>query len=152
MLLLKFPYQLKLTVTQRITQHYNRVYKQKTAPGVASAEIESLMHKIVEQAPKPPRKCRITQYYSRTNYAQRIKPAFMEEWARVSLLPLSEGQKAPCRVNIRNHVTQSLWDAESDTFQRFTIANLEREHTAALDAHREATAVHGNCSPEDYHQ
>ncbi|KAJ7148594.1 hypothetical protein C8R46DRAFT_1231087 [Mycena filopes] len=94
-----------------------------------------------ELAPPAPIKPRLTDYYSRLFYAERVRPRFIARWAAITR-GLSSGEKPPAPVTVRNKVTREAWDAETTAFREEVALAVEKEHQVALEAY--STAVSGD--------
>lgn len=96
-------------------------------------EMEQLFNDITDAVPKPPRRMRITQYYSKQYYNTRIKPVFDAEWANALTSP---GPEKPSRINILNTVTTRLWQNETSTFKTYLEQKRDEEHAKELEEHQ----------------
>ncbi|KAJ7715050.1 hypothetical protein B0H16DRAFT_1477680 [Mycena metata] len=96
--------------------------------------------------PPAPVRPRITEFYPRRCYQERIKPRFEARWAVIS-----KQEQPPAAVTVRNAVTKEAWAAESVPFQTELKAALEAEHAAAVAAHKTLVAGSTPTSPEEYH-
>ncbi|KAJ7042311.1 hypothetical protein C8F04DRAFT_1252282 [Mycena alexandri] len=95
--------------------------------------------------PPAPVRARITDFYSRRCYSERIKPRFEARWAVVS-----KQDPCPAAVMVRNAVTKEDWEAESIPFQDEMKAALEAEHAAALAAYKSVVRGEAPTTPEEY--
>ncbi|KAJ7148605.1 hypothetical protein C8R46DRAFT_1231121 [Mycena filopes] len=94
-----------------------------------------------ELEPPAPVKPRLTDYYSRHFYTERVKPRFSTRWAALTR-GLSSGQRMPAPVTVRNKATREAWDAETQAFRDELALAVEKEHAVALEAY--AVAVSGD--------
>lgn len=85
--------------------------------------------------PKPPRRKRVTQYYSKCYYNSRIKPIFDARWAEELKRPIADGEKRPSEINIRNQVTEEMWNNESETFQKWLTGRRDEDHVKEMAKH-----------------
>ncbi|KAJ7038477.1 hypothetical protein C8F04DRAFT_1256082 [Mycena alexandri] len=95
--------------------------------------------------PPAPTRARITDFYSRRCYAERIKPRFEARWAVVS-----KQDPTLAAVVVRNAVTKEAWEAESVPFKEEMRAALEAEHAAALAAYETVVKGDAPATPEEY--
>ncbi|KAJ6470100.1 hypothetical protein C8R47DRAFT_1222728 [Mycena vitilis] len=84
-----------------------------------------------ELDPVAPARPRVTHFYSRKCYGERIKPLFEKRWGEVSALP-----NPPAPIKVRNAATAEAWAAEPEPFKKEVLAALKAEHDAAQGAYQ----------------
>ena len=101
--------------------------------------------------PKPPKRMRITQFYSKRFYTSRIKPALDAEWAAIS----TSAQDKRNRINVLNSVTTE--DFGKTCVSRLTSkawleGQRDAEHARELAEHQTVIKELENApsSPETY--
>jgi hypothetical protein len=120
-------------------------YYSKVNPNTAQ-EVEKMFAGMTEAAPKPPRRMRITQFYSKHYYNTRIKPVFEAEWA-------ASTSDTP-RISVLNSVTNRLWEAEPQSFKTWLEGRRDEEHQKELEEHQKLVKEMEKPpdSPESYHR
>jgi len=113
-------------------------------------EVEQMFTEMTEALPKPPKRMRITQFYSKRFYDTRIKPVFESEWAAVSA---SAGDPKRSRINTLNSVTTRLWENEPSSFKTWLESQRDAEHARELAEHQTVVKELENApsTPETYH-
>lgn len=121
--------------------HYTKVNSQD------ALEMEQVFND--ESLPKPPRRMRMTQFYSKHCYNSRIKPVFEAELTAAYAIPNAK----PSRINILNSVTRRLWENETPTFRSYLEGKRNEEHAKEMEEHnrvvKDLQLVAG--SAETYH-
>ncbi|KAJ7842391.1 hypothetical protein B0H14DRAFT_3456932 [Mycena olivaceomarginata] len=113
---------------------YNSKYGGSVEKPQAKVTFKALFDKPELEPPKAV-KPRILHYYSHRFYHERVKTWVSTEWAKVS------GQADPPKeITVRNRVTAECWAAELDSFKAEVIEQLEKDHTAAVEAYTVATS------------
>lgn len=121
--------------------------------------LNSLFESIANFTPKPPRKLRVEQFYSKKYYSTRIKMRFEADWARAQEeWKVVEGNgnpdnlRAPSRINVRNQSTKAAYDSETDEFKKELEIWLENERAADLKAFETKAREAPPQTPEQFHQ
>lgn len=99
----------------------------KVNPNTAH-EVEEMFAEMTGAVPKPPRRMRITQFYSKHYYNTRIKQVFEAEWAAKT--------SDISRISILNSVTNRLWEAEPQNFKTWLEGRRDEEHQKELEEHK----------------
>ncbi|KAL1698293.1 hypothetical protein EV121DRAFT_218418, partial [Schizophyllum commune] len=110
---------------------------------------------------KNPVAIRITQFYSRLFYHERIKPAFERRWVAAchawrarketaALMGRSFDEKAPSAVAVRNRVTNELWESESPQFKDKVIKRHAEERERQRDAARALLTNDVPTTPQEF--
>jgi hypothetical protein len=112
-------------------------------------EVEQMFAEMTDALPKPPKRMRITQFYSKRFYDTRIKPVFEAEWAATS----SPEDPKRSRINILNSVTTRLWENEPTSFRTWLEGQRDAEHARELAEHQIVIKELENApsTPETYH-
>lgn len=125
---------------------------------------------VSKALPPAPRRPRLIQYYSSLHYQDRVKSVFEAEWKKVedewkkerdTVLEQNEAleeddeevpiPKKPAKINIRNRVTRSLWEAESEETKAEVERRVEAHHLQAMSEFEALKKLPKERSAEDYH-
>ncbi|KAL1658132.1 hypothetical protein GGF50DRAFT_67863, partial [Schizophyllum commune] len=110
---------------------------------------------------KNPVAIRITQFYSRLFYHERIKPAFERRWVAAchawrarketaALKGQTFDEKAPSAVAVRNRITNELWERESPQFKDNVIKRHAEERERQRDAARALLTNDVPTTPQEF--
>ena len=148
---------LELTYMQEISAYYRRKRDQ------ANKKAINLERIALAQAGKAknPVAIRITQFYSRLYYHERIKPVFERRWVAAchawrarketaALMGRSFDEKAPSAVAVRNRVTNELWESESPQFKDKVIKRHAEERERQRDAARALLTNDVPTTPQEF--
>lgn len=113
-------------------------------------DVEQLFTRMSDAVPKPPRRMRLTQFYSKRYYDSRIKPVFEAEWA---ITCASTEVPKPSRINVLNSITSRLLDSEPPEFKVWLEKQRDAEHARELEEHQKVVKEMGDAptTPETYH-
>lgn len=111
---------------------------------------QDLSTDMTDAAPKPPRRMRMTQFYSKRYYDSRIKSVFESEWASILA---SDAESKPSRINVLNAVTSRLWDSESASFKSWLQGQRDLAYARELQEHQTVVKEMESApdSAESYH-
>ncbi|KII83220.1 hypothetical protein PLICRDRAFT_180623 [Plicaturopsis crispa FD-325 SS-3] len=130
---------LRTSIGQWYRHHYRKLLKRDPRTKM----MHCIFEEISDLGPKPPRKLRMEQYYSKHYYESRVKPKFDEEWARVNAdweLVLAAGNpenlRGPARINVRNRVTKEKYLEESEEFRKELEARAEKDRELELEEYK----------------
>ncbi|KII88849.1 hypothetical protein PLICRDRAFT_175110 [Plicaturopsis crispa FD-325 SS-3] len=109
-------------IRTKIAQWYRYTYRKIVKRDTRTEMLNGLFDEMFHLAPKPPRKMRMEQFYSTKYYETRIKPEFEKAWVTAQTewkasQAAGENQKEPSRISVRNQVTKTMYEAESDQFK-----------------------------------
>ncbi|KII83052.1 hypothetical protein PLICRDRAFT_180780 [Plicaturopsis crispa FD-325 SS-3] len=147
------------TTRTKIGQWYRHKYRKLLKRDKRSDMLNSLFENIANFTPKPPRKLRVEQFYSKKYYASRIKARFEADWERAQEdWKVVEGNgnpdnlRAPSRINVRNQATKAAYEMETDEFKKDVEIWLETERAAKLRAFEAKKEEAPRGTPEQFHQ
>lgn len=112
--------------------------------------VEQLFVQMTDNVPKPPRRMRLTQFYSKRYYDSRVKPVFEAEWA----IACASGETPkPSRINVLNSVTSRLLENETAGFKDWLTKQRDAEHARELEEHQKVVKEMESAptTPETYH-
>ncbi|KAJ7156209.1 hypothetical protein C8R46DRAFT_1294775 [Mycena filopes] len=120
-------------------QHYGSSIKIKKPTNFKA------LFNMEELEPAAPVAQRITNFYSRKCYTERIKPRFDARWAVVS-----KRVPPPHAIVVQNAVIKEAWEAESAAFQAEMRIAMDAEHAAAMKAYETVISGEAPKTPEEY--
>ena len=100
-------------------------------------EIKTTLAKIADTLPKPPRRTRITQFYSRTYYPLRCKAAFDAAWELEQTRELAPGEKRMKQLDLANKLAIDAYQKEPQEFKDWLLKEREKEHEANVKEYEE---------------
>ncbi|KAJ7129819.1 hypothetical protein C8R43DRAFT_1134082 [Mycena crocata] len=132
---------LRTKIQHWFRQEYGAGAKNKAAKGVT---FKRLFGATQLEVPEPSR-ARVTHFYSRRYYNERIKSRFMARWAA-----LSKSRSPPAPITVQNAVIKEAWEGETEPFKAEVKAALEAEYAAAKAAYDIAVSGETPKTPEEY--
>lgn len=117
-------------------------------------EIKTTLSKIASTLPKPPRRTRMSQFYSRTYYPLRCKTEFEPLWQHEQTRVLAPGEKRMRQLDLANKLAIEAYEKETQEFKDWLEGEREKEHQANIKAYKE-TMKALDVVPEDapsYHR
>lgn len=102
-------------------------------------EIQTTLAKISRQLPKPPRRTRMTQYYSKWYFFQQqhLKSIFEGLWEQEQARVLAPGEKRVKRLDYANKVTEEYYAKEPEHFKKWLHGEREKTYHERLKKYQE---------------
>lgn len=103
----------------------------------AQMDIKTTLAKISKTLPKPPRRTRMSQYYSRTYFRSRSGLDIQKMWTEYQTKALVPGEKAMKYLDFVNKLAEEWYEKESQQFKVWLKAEREKEHEDKVKKYEE---------------
>ncbi|KAF7967885.1 hypothetical protein HWV62_32828 [Athelia sp. TMB] len=118
--------ELRKSVVAWWSAYHNKPSKEQAKK--TDMEIKTTLAKIAGTLPKPPRRTRMTQFYSRTYYPLRCKAAFDVAWEHEQTRELAPGEKRMKQLDLANKLAIDAYQREPQEFKDWLFKQREKEH------------------------
>lgn len=100
-------------------------------------EFKSTLSQIANTLPKPPRRTRITQFYSKNYYPLRYKNEFEPAWLHEQNRELLPGEKRMKQLDLANKLATEAYEKEPQEFKDWLEGEREKAYEAKVKAYEE---------------
>ncbi|KAF7983599.1 hypothetical protein HWV62_20501 [Athelia sp. TMB] len=134
---LKYYQDLRQSIVRWWSTYHNKPSKEESKQN--QMEIQTTLAKISKQLPKPPRRTRMTQYYSKWYFFQQehLKSTFDTLWEHERTRVLAPGEKRMKRLDYANKVTEEYYAKESEHFKTWLHGEREKQFQVKLKKYQE---------------
>lgn len=129
----------ELISPQRI-QRWFRHHGKKSLAAQKSDPMAKIVASFTDAVTKPPRRPGVVQFYQRTHYDSRIKPAVEAEYSRLCQEAAASNTPSPVKIAIVNAVAKQKYKSESAAFKAQLNKDLEADHQRRLVQHNASAA------------
>ncbi|KAF7973149.1 hypothetical protein HWV62_15923 [Athelia sp. TMB] len=103
----------------------------------AQMDIKTTLTKINKTLPKPPRRTRMSQFYSRTYLHQRSGVDVQKLWVDYQAKPVGPGEKQMKYLDFVNKLAAEWYEKETPQFKEWLKAEREKEHIVNLKEYQD---------------